>query len=127
MDEQRTIRVLIDPALSEAHRDLLRQRLERTGRFEIVHVEDPRGHDVKFCAREDILDIAALHNESRGITERMIAELRADHDGNVAWATEQVCPGDDLSTMRGNGRRELRTNAAGTMIWPEAKRRRSRK
>lgn len=121
-DEGRTIRILIDPELSEAHRELIRRGLERTRRFEVVEPTDPRGHHVKFCAREDILDIAALHNESRSLTERTLGELQG-----AAYATEQYCPGDEIGRMRGDGRRELLTNAAGTYQWPEPRRKRGRK
>lgn len=127
MDEQsKRLRVAIDPAMPEATKALIRQRLERTGRFEVVYTNDPSVAHVNLSGQEDILDIARLHAESRSLTGQFISQLEADYDGNVAYATEQ-CAGDDPTPMRGDGRRALRTNANGTMTWPEAKRSRSRK
>lgn len=127
MDEQRRVlRVLIDPTASEETRQLIRHRLERIGHIQVVYTDDPRDAHVGIAGQVDVIDIAKLHAESRSLNERLMAELKADHDGNVAYATEQ-CAGDDPTPMRGNGRRTLRTNANGTMTWPEAKRNRSRK
>lgn len=123
MDEPiKRVRVLIDPALSEGQRELLRRRLERTMRFEVVLADDPRGIDMQLGVQEDVIDIARLHHESRRLSEQMIAELQS-----APPATEQCCPGDEIGRMRGDGRRELLTNAAGTYRWPEPRRKRGRK
>lgn len=125
MDEQRKVlRVFIDAAIPGTTRHLIRQRLEQEARFELV--DNPNWADIQLGMENDIIDVAALRYESQVLTERMIGQLKADHDGNVAHATEQ-CAGDDPTPMRGDGRRTLRSNANGTMTWPEAKRSRSRK
>lgn len=73
---------------------------------------------------------AALLADSRNITTRLINGLGADRD----WVhfpnyDEMAMPGSPVEgkRLRGDGRRELMMNEAGTMTWPAPKTRKGRK
>lgn len=73
---------------------------------------------------------AALLAEGNALTARLINGFGADNDG-VSFPNydEMAMPGSPVEGkhLRGDGRRELVMNEAGTMTWPAPKPRRGRR